>query len=103
MRRLFLIVTALAGGVAAAGSPPGRALLGRGHGWITTAYWETTASEAVTEFRSTWKVPPEPERRGGQLIYLFNGITNEARNAILQPVLQWGTSPAGGGPYWAVA
>jgi hypothetical protein len=39
-----------------------------------------------------------------QIIFLFNGIQNYGNNfGILQPVLQWGFSAAGGGPYWAIA
>jgi hypothetical protein len=34
-------------------------------------------------------------------VFLFNGIQNSS--FIYQPVLQWGSSAAGGGNYWAVA
>ena len=54
-------------------------------------------------FRTNWTVPAEPTSDSGQLIYYFNGIQNSDRNSILQPVLQWGISPAGGGAYWSVA
>ncbi len=36
-----------------------------------------------------------------QTIFLFNGIQNSTM--IYQPVLQGGSSAAGGGPYWSVA
>jgi hypothetical protein len=58
---------------------------------------------------TTWTVPPPPENvNDGQLIYLFNGLEDcDAQtgkpNHILQPVLAWGISPDGGGPYWSVA
>jgi hypothetical protein len=36
-------------------------------------------------------------------VFLFNSIEPASFNAILQPVLQYGPSAAGGGEYWAVA
>jgi hypothetical protein len=49
-------------------------------------------------------VPPAPATSSGKTIFLFNGIQNTGTNfGILQPVLQWGSSAAGGGTYWAVA
>ena len=53
---------------------------------------------------STWTVPPAPSTDSGQTIFLFNGIQNYGTNyGILQPVLQWGPSAAGGGSYWSIA
>ncbi len=75
-----------------------------GSGWIAYTYWNNGTGNSVTSFKTTWEVPPPPANDSGQLIYLFNGIQNYGNNyGILQPVLQWGTSPAGGGSYWAVA
>jgi hypothetical protein len=75
-----------------------------GSGWITYAYWNNGSGTPISSFQTTWTVPAEPSTRSGQLIYLFNGIQNYGANyGILQPVLQWGRSPAGGGNYWAVA
>jgi hypothetical protein len=49
-------------------------------------------------------VPPAPATSNGQTIFLFNGIDpTDPTQAILQPVLQWGTSYAGGGAFWSVA
>lgn len=77
---------------------------GFGSGWITYAYWLNTTGQPVTEFRSTWQVPPAPTTQSGQTIFLFNGIDPANPSApILQPVLQWGGSAAGGGSYWSVA
>jgi hypothetical protein len=83
---------------ALAGSPDAQ-VPGLGTGWIVFASWNTRA--LVTSFTTTWVVPRAPTTHSGQLIYLFNGIQNSTM--IYQPVLQWGTSPAGGGDYWAVA
>ena len=52
---------------------------------------------------TTWTVPPEPSREDDQLLYLFNGLQDSPVTQILQPVLQWGRSPAGGGNSWALA
>ncbi len=72
-------------------------------GWVTYTSWTNDTGSSIKSFVSTWKVPQTPPSSGGQLLYLFNGMEPDARDAILQPVLQWGTSPAGGGNYWAVA
>jgi hypothetical protein len=77
---------------------------GFGTGWIAYAHWLNTTGQPITNLRTIWKVPPAPTTQSGQIIFLFNGIdpTNPS-DGILQPVLQWGISAAGGGPYWAVA
>jgi hypothetical protein len=75
-----------------------------GSGWIAYTYWNNGTGKSITSFKTRWVVPPAPVNDDGQLIYLFNGIQNYGYNyGILQPVLQWGASPAGGGSYWAVA
>jgi len=75
-----------------------------GSGWIVYAYWNNGTGKSITSFKTRWVVPAAPADDDAQLIYLFNGIQNYGYNyGILQPVLQWGASPAGGGSYWAVA
>jgi hypothetical protein len=75
-----------------------------GSGWITYAYWNNGTGNTITSFGTTWTVPPPPTTQEGQTIFLFNGIQNYGENyGILQPVLQWGPSAAGGGSYWAIA
>ncbi len=77
-----------------------------GSGWITYCYWNNGSDDAFATFTSAWTVPPAPSARANpvQTIFLFNGIQNYGRNyGILQPVLQWGVSAAGGGPYWSMA
>ena len=77
---------------------------GFGSGWIADAFWQNETGNPVTSFKTTWKVPPAPKTSSGQTIFLFNGIDPaDPSQAILQPVLQWGTSHAGGGPFWSVA
>jgi hypothetical protein len=70
-------------------------------GWITYGSWSNGTGTAVSRFATTWVVPAEPATRSGQTVFLFNGIQNST--AIYQPVLQWGSSAAGGGDYWSVA
>jgi len=78
-------------------------LPGLGSGWITYASYVEDAATVIYEVRTTWTVPPAPTRQDGQLIYLFNGLQDSPVTQILQPVLQWGNSPDGGGNSWAVA
>jgi hypothetical protein len=72
-----------------------------GSGWITYASWSNNTGSPVSLFSTNWVVPPAPATQSGQTIFLFNGIQNNG--FIYQPVLQWGSSAAGGGNYWAVA
>jgi len=48
-------------------------------------------------------VPPAPAFDDGQILYYWNGVEPSDNSAVLQPVLQWGSTPAGGGAYWGVA
>jgi len=67
-------------------------------GWIESAYTDTQSNLAACEAR--WMVPGEPPVAGGQAMGLFVGIQGIENNTgwILQPVLQWGVSVAGGDP-----
>jgi hypothetical protein len=79
-------------------------LPGFGSGWIVDGFWQNATGNPVTSFKTTWIVPPPPATSSGQTIFLFNGIDPaDPSQAILQPVLQWGASHAGGGAYWSVA
>lgn len=70
-------------------------------GWITYTHWTNQSATPITYFASTFTVPPAPTTNNGQTIFLFPGLENNTY--ILQPVLQWGPSAAGGGNYWAIA
>jgi hypothetical protein len=75
-----------------------------GSGWITYAYWNNGSGAPISVFTTTWEVPPAPKTLNGQTIFLFNGIQNYGANfGILQPVLQFGQSAAGGGNFWSIA
>lgn len=79
-------------------------------GWITYAYCESVygLTSPYSDFSASWKVPSPPIRYSNQLIYLFismDGVSfndNDSVIHIIQPVLQWGKSPAGGGDYWSI-
>lgn len=75
-----------------------------GSGWIAYAAWNNGTGRTITSFETTWDVPPPPATISGQTIFLFSGIQNYGANyGILQPVLQWGGSAAGGGGFWTIA
>jgi hypothetical protein len=74
-----------------------------GAGWIAFAYWRNQTGSPITSFRTSWQVPARPTSDTGQTIFLFNAIEDAQMNDILQPVLQWGPSGAGGGSFWSIA
>jgi hypothetical protein len=74
-----------------------------GSGWITFAAYTENSANIINFMTTSWVVPVAPRRQGDQLIYLFNGLQDSPVTHILQPVLQWGVSPDGGGKRWAVA
>jgi hypothetical protein len=53
------------------------------------------------ELLAEWTVPPAPLKQSGQTIFLSIGMQTTAD--IVQAVLQWGPSAAGGGNHWSVA
>ncbi|HEY4206611.1 MAG TPA: hypothetical protein VGM31_07365 [Puia sp.] len=69
-------------------------------GWVAYAGWLNDTGRPITSFSGKWVVPPPPAIDHGQTIFLFIGIQNT--DSILQPVLQWGKSFAGGGPFWTI-
>ncbi|KAJ6517856.1 hypothetical protein DFH09DRAFT_1098648 [Mycena vulgaris] len=72
-------------------------------GWVSYASWFNTEAAPISSFTTTWTVPPVPAAQHGQTLFLFNSIEPATGDAILQPVLQYGPSAAGGGDFWAVA
>jgi hypothetical protein len=74
-------------------------------GWTNYAVSRTTASTGSIKFFGTdWIVPQCPKNKYDQVIFIFSGLETFVRKVgyILQPVLQWGKSSAGGGNFWAV-
>lgn len=72
-------------------------------GWVTYAMWLNQKKAPISYFSTTWHVPPAPTTYNEQTVFLFNSIEERSGAAILQPVLQYGPSAAGGGPYWIIA
>lgn len=86
------------------GSQAESAVPGIADGWEAYAWWDSGASTSITRLATSWVVPPAPLTSSAQTVFLFNGIQNTGSNfGILQPVLQWGSSAAGGGAFWSVA
>jgi hypothetical protein len=77
---------------------------GAGNGWVEADQWNVPlgSSDNIDYMAGTWTVPSYPSSSGA-LIYLFNGIEPSSASWILQPVLQYGASPAGGGNYYGIA
>jgi type IX secretion system substrate protein len=74
-----------------------------GTGWVTYADWTNNSGSPISYFNTNWIVPNPPTTFNNQTIFLFNGIDPpNTGDGILQPVLQWGISAAGGGNYWAI-
>lgn len=77
---------------------------GTGNGWVEADQWNVplASSDDIDYMAGTWTVPSYPNENGA-VIYLFNGIEPASGSWILQPVLQYGVSLAGGGNYWTIA
>jgi len=75
------------------------------NGWVETSleslFW-LGQNDNIDYLGGAFIVPDNPQL-GGSLIYIFNGIEPSTHDWILQPVLQYGAGPAGGGSYWAIA
>ena len=71
-------------------------------GWVESA--SVTTSTSYGEIVATWIVPPAPASNNGQTVFFFPGM-EDANDvvSIIQPVLQYGSSEAGGGNNWAIA
>jgi len=72
-------------------------------GWVVYASWYNFGSSPISSFATAWSVPKKPATDDGQSLFLFNSIEPSRGTAILQPVLQYGPSVAGGGSYWNAA
>jgi hypothetical protein len=72
------------------------------NGWVESA--SVTTSTSYGEIVADWIVPPAPTSNNGQTVFFFPGMedSNDVVS-IIQPVLQYGPSEAGGGNNWAIA
>jgi len=73
------------------------------HGAAWKAWAQYDNSLGVTNFHAEWPVPPAPSLSKGQTLFYWNGVEPKDTSEVFQPVLQWGSSAAGGGNYWALA
>jgi hypothetical protein len=79
-------------------------------GWVedTTQTAPAFTNPWWDQISATMIVPPAPTQATPETLYYFPGlistISPQPANGcgILQPVLQWGGSPAGGGSYWTI-
>jgi len=84
-------------------------------GWAAYVFDEGTGP-TINAYNGSWPVPPNPKDMGAQTLFLFTGLQDNyglvrgnarkdipAVTNIIQPVLQFGPSEAGGGDYWAMA
>jgi len=77
-------------------------------GWAAYAF--SQSSKTFTSYNGTWSVPVVPKDKGTQTLFLFTGLQDNfglnkeaSVTNIIQPVLQFGPSAAGGSTYWAMA
>lgn len=74
------------------------------HGSAWKAWAEYNSKSATsTSVSGEWVVPANPTATAGQTLFYWNGIEPQDNSAVLQPVLQYGVSAAGGGAYWSFA
>lgn len=70
-------------------------------GWVNDDNkWATSWFKKLV---ASWSVPTSPPHYGGQTIFLWPGFEPNGVAAVVQPVLQYGPSAAGGGAYWTIA
>jgi hypothetical protein len=79
-------------------------------GWVEVAsdHMDLKSGSNITGLVGNWTVPAIPSNNEGQTIYLWNGISDDSEEALLQPVLQFGPSEAGtptsnGQDCWGIA
>jgi hypothetical protein len=71
------------------------------NGWVSQDFKRTTSW--FRKLGATWSVPTSPSHYGGQTVFLFPGFYPSSGFSIVQPVLQYGPSVAGGGNFWTMA
>lgn len=81
--------------------PPCKTGLTHGPAWKAWAQYLNNSK--ITSLYGKWTVPPAPQKKSQATLFWWNGIEPADNSAVLQPVLQWGESAAGGGEYWALA
>jgi len=75
------------------------------NGWVERDSASATG-RVVTDFvrmDGQWQVPSAPTNASSQTVFFFIDLLPTTQDAIIQPVLQWGPSSAGGSQSWAIA
>lgn len=76
-------------------------------GWAeydsATTFTNAFGYDWINKLDGWWRVPLAPRQSAGQTVFLFTAAEPVSGNAIIQPVLQYGPSAAGGGNFWAEA
>lgn len=74
-----------------------------GNGWLTEQNW-TSPTGQIYAIATDWVVPTAPVATygAGQTLYIWYGIQETSGVDIIQPVLQYGYSAAGGGNGWYI-
>ena len=73
---------------------------GHGPAWIVDALQDDVSGGGFSYFATNWSVPSAPTNPGDVLLYYWPGLEDQAMGDVLQPVLQYGAGPYGGGEYW---
>jgi len=72
------------------------------NGWLE--YVSATTNTSYAQISATWPVPAPPTIFQGQSLFFFPGFQDINNSlSIVQPVLQYGQSAAGGGKFWGIA
>ncbi|KAJ7769508.1 hypothetical protein B0H16DRAFT_1452689 [Mycena metata] len=72
--------------------------------WDVYAWGLNSECQPVGSVTSTWEVPSVPARDDGQTLFLFLGMEpTDGADEILEAVLQYGPSEAGGGAFRSLA
>ena len=71
-------------------------------GWVEWAF-QSSGSNQFNALQNYYHVPSAPSNYGGQTDFFFPGFVPVDNSVIIQTVLQYGPSKAGGGNYWGLA
>lgn len=71
------------------------------NGWVMNG--NKFAGTWYKEISGTWAVPTAPSHWANQTVFFFPGLEPATGSTIVQPVLQYGPSAAGGGKFWGIA
>jgi hypothetical protein len=73
------------------------------NGWVEWAVQTPGTGNQFNALENDYHVPPAPSNYGGQTDFYFPGFQPQSNAVIIQTVLQYGPSAAGGGNYWSLA